>query len=287
MTQLEDMAVEARHKIDSLRDIIIDKTGGSYGKLLNPLRQSFAYSVDDLITYLDFSHALCLELADKFSRILATKSVYHSRYGDKSRATRELCLKTAHKIQFMQKKLKRLEKTWEEDNLGEIFDEIVDELQEEFDDKVLELDDQEPVFEKELVLERKRTSSFNKLKDSIRSESIQQFGRKNSSSLSRYFSCSSTDSTLDASSKQVLIDDVNFESVIEKIATVGVNPTALCTETLIVVLMKIESALNNLLEYPNNQDYWEIFYRADFMKTYESIIHNIIALPDDDVFYIT
>lgn len=285
MTELEDMAIEARQKIDSLRDIIIEKTGGSYGKLLNPLRQSFAYSVDDLITYLDFSHALCLELADKFTRVLETKSVYHGRYGDKTRDTKELCVKTAHKIQFMQKKLKRLEKTWEEENLGEIFDEIVNDLYEESEDKVFELDEHEPIFETELVLERKRTSSFNKLKDSIRSESIQQFGRKNSNALSKYFSCSS-DSTVDDSTRQVLIDDVNFESVIEKIATVGVNPTALCTETLIVVLMKMESALNNLLEYPNNQDYCEIFYRADFMKTYENIIHNIIALPNDDVFYI-
>jgi hypothetical protein len=83
-----------------------------------------------------------------------------------------------------------------------------------------------------------------------------------------------------------LLDDMNLESIFDKIAEFGISPTALCTETLIIVLLKMEAALNNLLECQNNIDYSELFYRADFMKIYEGNIHSIIKMPNDDVFYL-
>lgn len=268
-----------QEKIIALREAFWDKAGASYGKLLNPLRNSFAYTVDDLISYLEFAAVLCKDLDQKFNELLSRKSIYHARYGEKSRKTQELISKTAKKISFLQLKLKRLEKTWEEENLDEIFDEIVDEMDEDSDDRIME-------FEEDLVLERKHSSSYNKLRESIKSEPIKKFDSPKENRLTKTWSRSTTMSTSDWVIKQDLLDDMNFESVIEKIATVGVNPTALCTETLIIVLLKMEKAIDNLLIYQNNHDYSELFYRADFMKTYECTIHEIIKMPDDDVFYL-
>jgi len=56
-------------------------------------------------------------------------------------------------------------------------------------------------------------------------------------------------------SEKELVEQMNFETVIHQISKVGINPTALCTETLIIILLKMEMALNNLLVKQNNQDY--------------------------------
>ena len=216
---------------------------------------------------------------------MTQKNAYSIRYGEKSLATKELLKKTAKKISFLQVKLKRLEQCCEDENMDEIFDEMVDEMVDEIGDdseeKVVELD-------KELVLMKKRTKSFCQMRDSIWSGPMTDFRDvskdKNLSKIDSESTYNSTNSEINI--RKDLLDDMNYESVFEKISTVGINPTALCTETLIIVLLKMESALNTLLHCQNNIDYSELFYRADFMKIYESNIHEIIKMPDDDVFYL-
>jgi hypothetical protein len=216
---------------------------------------------------------------------MTQKNAYSIRYGEKSLATKELLNKTAKKISFLQVKLKRLEQCCEDENMDEIFDEMVDEMVDEIGDdseeKVVELD-------KELVLMKKRTKSFCQMRDSIWSGPMTDFRDvskdKNLSKIDSESTYNSTNSEINI--RKDLLDDMNYESVFEKISTVGINPTALCTETLIIVLLKMESALNTLLHCQNNIDYSELFYRADFMKIYESNIHEIIKMPDDDVFYL-
>jgi len=216
---------------------------------------------------------------------MTQKNAYSIRYGEKSLATKELLNKTAKKISFLQVKLKRLEQCCEDENMDEIFDEMVDEMVDEIGDdseeKVVELD-------KELVLMKKRTKSFCQMRDSIWSGPMTDFRDvskdKNLSKIDSESTYNSTNSEINI--RKDLLDDMNYESVFEKISTVGINPTALCTETLIIVLLKMESALNTLMHCQNNIDYSELFYRADFMKIYESNIHEIIKMPDDDVFYL-
>jgi len=216
---------------------------------------------------------------------MTQKNAYSIRYGEKSLATKELLKKTAKKISFLQVKLKRLEQCCEDENMDEIFDEMVDEMVDEIGDdseeKVVELD-------KELVLMKKRTKSFCQMRDSIWSGPMTDFRDvskdKNLSKIDSESTYNSTNSEINI--RKDLLDDMNYESVFEKISTVGINPTALCTETLIIVLLKMESALNTLMHCQNNIDYSELFYRADFMKIYESNIHEIIKMPDDDVFYL-
>jgi len=216
---------------------------------------------------------------------MTQKNAYSIRYGEKSLATKELLKKTAKKISFLQVKLKRLEQCCEDENMDEIFDEMVDEMVDEIGDdseeKVVELD-------KELVLMKKRAKSFCQMRDSIWSGPMTDFRDvskdKNLSKIDSESTYNSTNSEINI--RKDLLDDMNYESVFEKISTVGINPTALCTETLIIVLLKMESALNTLMHCQNNIDYSELFYRADFMKIYESNIHEIIKMPDDDVFYL-
>ena len=48
----------------------------------------------------------------------------------------------------------------------------------------------------------------------------------------------------------------------------------------------MDKALESILVYPYNQDYIEISYRYDFLKTFENNIHEVCRLPFDDVLYI-
>jgi len=48
----------------------------------------------------------------------------------------------------------------------------------------------------------------------------------------------------------------------------------------------MEAAMDNLIRYPNNQDYCEIFYRAEYVKVFDLNIHKIMKMPENDVFYL-
>jgi hypothetical protein len=82
------------------------------------------------------------------------------------------------------------------------------------------------------------------------------------------------------------LDIKTFNGVIDKMSKIGINPSALFTEVLIKVLLKMEDAMNHLLVSPANHDYNELFYRADFLKVYELNFKEIVEMPDDDIFYV-
>ena len=163
-----------------------------------------------------------------------------------------------------------------EEDLDEFIDKYIDSQD---DAKVIELGNS-PLLE-----ESKGHHSIDKLKKSYTEQA--QLRKANSVKVQKFSKLNTTSQT---SADYILdekdFDHKNFTSVIEKIATVGINPTSLCTEVLIKILLKMELALNNLLVCPTSHDYSELFYRADYLKSYELNIHEIIRMPDDDIFYI-
>jgi hypothetical protein len=107
-----------------------------YGKYLNPMETSFSYSVNDLISYLNFADSLCEDIVEKFQKLLAMKSTYHIVYGERTKNTRDLVKRTAEKIRNLESRLRRIEHEVEEENIDEFIDELF-EAQEK--GKVIEL----------------------------------------------------------------------------------------------------------------------------------------------------
>lgn len=208
--------------------------------------------------------------------MLSKKNIYQARYGQKTRDTLEALTRTTTKIKYLKIKLKKLEKEVGEEDLDEFIDKYIDSQD---DAKVIELGNSP------LLDETEGHHSIDKLTKSYTEQA--QLRKANSVKVQKFSKLNTTSQT---SADYILdekdFDHKNFTSVIEKIATVGINPTSLCTEVLIKILLKMELALNNLLVCPTSHDYSELFYRADYLKSYELNIHEIIKMPDDDIFYI-
>jgi hypothetical protein len=100
------------------------------------------------------------------------------------------------------------------------------------------------------------------------------------------------DSTDALSSLNIQLEHVNFDALayvkaIESIRRVGISPTALSIEILIKVLLKMEFTLKNLLISPNNYDYSELFYRADYLKHFEDLLPEIAKSSAGSILYLS
>jgi len=233
------------------------------------METTFQYSVQDLVSYLNFAHSLWEDLVAKFERVLKSKDWFLVLYGERATNTSKIIQMTAEKLKFLELKLQRLEQEVEEETIEELIDEC---LEIQGDTKVVEID------------QDTQTSSQYKSLNSMDTTTLSDGPKFTSKSLWR-------SKTNDLKSAAFFIDKdkidaKNFTSVLEKVVDVGINPTALFTEVLIKVLLKMEDSVNKLLVKPSNNEYSELFYRADYLKSYDVNLQDIIKMPDDDLFYV-
>lgn len=153
----------------------------------------------------------------------------------------------------------------------------------EFIDKYIESKDDAKVVElgnSPLLDESERHLEVGKLKKSYTEQA--QLKRANSVKVEKFLKLNTTSQT----SADYILEEKGHDDKFLGRSAVCINPTSLCTEVLIKILLKMELALNSLLECPTSWDYSELFYRADYLKSYELNIHEIKRMPDDDIFYI-
>lgn len=229
--------MEPETHLVQLREKIIDQTTFSYGKLLNPLRKDFRYTLEDLLLYLEFAHTLCMELLKKFHKILKIEGIYKARYEKRTKLTAEQLKRTAQKMKILYLRLVKYQQGSEE-SLEQIYTEVISQFS--------------PKNHEEQGFDGAERGKIRRFSHKILNKS-RDFGLTDEDSSNNHSPIRSQ-STI-GNTKIVGKDtSQSSKSTLGKV-NYGVSPTALATETCIIILLKMETALDNLLRSPNNHDY--------------------------------
>ena len=253
-------------------DDILNESNKWYGKLLSPFKHTFSFTVDDLIWYIFTAIDLLDGIKLKLQELMKMKSILNSKYKDKSKNTLKSIESTIFKLKILQSKILKFKAGLDDQNSSNYCYDVASKFLQQ---KVVEIQN---------VLTHEDNEDKEKaIEDSSNEDTNSNQNEPNDSDM--ISSEVSIDSSTTLFNSLLSSELFNSESSTKNNFRVGINPTALWTEVLIKVLLKMEEALSKLINSPNNFDYCEFFYRADFLHVYEGSIHEIIKMPDDDVFY--
>lgn len=260
-----------------IREKILNQSSTSYGKLLDPVQVAFNYNIDDLKLYLEYSQVLCKVIIQKLKSLTDVRGIYYQIYDTKTLNVITLLEKTAYKLNILETKIHKIEKDAQQAAEEEII----------YNMWPVTLEDSNKC--KEIDKNGDDISSNWDLKSSQSWEDSTDDESKHWETLNFTKIC---DDKTNLTSTDIPFENANFDAlayvkIIEAIHKVGISPTALSIEILIKVLLKMEFTLNSLLNCPSNYDYIELFYRADYLKSFEELLHETAKNSGDSIIYLS
>lgn len=253
-----------------IREKIMLTYDKGYSKLLNPVVESHCYSQAQLKNYINYAKILSDDLVYKFSKLEQQKSVYTAHYISRIESVKEVLEKISQKVRFLQLKIRKQ-------------DELIQNRLDTYKNFPNEGD---------AILERRNSES----------EVSNDQGQKSSNQILRNLEwmtkilfwkghVSKDNSRIPLTSSEYSVEKCflapqDFGELVLKSQGVNINPTWVATEALIKVLVKMEIAIGGILQRPNNSDYSELFYRSEYLRSYEDTLHEIVFTNNDEVFYL-
>ncbi|CAI2387902.1 unnamed protein product [Moneuplotes crassus] len=243
-----------------IRENIMLKYDKGYSKLLDPLRTTYCYNSGQLKSYLNYSKILCDDLIYKMGKVKSQESVYKCHYESKLINVTQVLIKISRKVHFLLYKLckdhSQLEKLLEEESEDQNC--LIEEV-ESIDSKI-----------SDVTFKCSQRSNQNLLKREPRQQPNLEFSL----------------TSLDFKIEKCFLSPKAFGEIVKSIDGVSIHSTCLATEALIKILVKMEVAINGILQSPNNCDFSELFYRSEYLRCYEDTLHEIIQSPDDEIYYL-